>query len=166
MKTKSAMKQSLYRRCIGFSILILLPFAPVIAQTKTRVRVITVANQSLTDFVLNSEPFAEKRGKEVLIKVFSVTTDIVSPFAEETDEVDVFLYVATTGYGEVGTKAKKTHLYKIGPFFAPRLINWVKFPSKPDEFLLFNYLTKLKNYGSLAITANTLIFTEGKPINK
>ena len=61
-----------------------------------------VDNKELVKFAANLQVVGEHRGKVFLVRLFKVA-NVPSPFAEHSDEVDHFLYLLVSQYGEANS---------------------------------------------------------------
>lgn len=99
-----------------------------------------ITNQEVISFANNCLSVSEHRAKIGIIRIYKVGGG-VSAYAQETDEIDQFLYVAISGYGE--GKVPRS-LYKSGPFYQPSAFSFGKDDKTGRGFFVFNYLTKEK----------------------
>lgn len=128
---------------------LVLTFLPGRAQS---VQKITAAD--FVQFANNQLPFSEWKTSQWHIRIYRVSGG-VSRYAVDTDEVDDFLYVAVSAYGEQSVKS----LVKAGPFFTPAFFNWTTDKKTGNALLAFSYHTTKKRRGVLSINLTSVTFS-------
>ena len=113
-----------------------------------------VTATELVHFATNQTAFANLKTKELIIRVYKVDRG-VSPYAVDTDEVDHYLYIAVSAFGE----RPRMNLFKAGPFFYPAFLDWTSDKKTGNSLLAFTYRTSKKQQGLLQIDLTRVIFS-------
>ncbi len=137
-------------------------YANVIAQTSERVKAIEVTTEQANKEEHHARWITEKNGKIVAVRVWSVVSSEISPFAVDTDEQDSYIWLKVTDKRQT---TPKPHFFRVGPFFYPKTIIWSEDLTRKQDIplvLLISYLTPEKHYGSLDIFPDAVKFTARK----